>query len=234
MRRRLCPGEREAGCGSQLRHAHEQPHAEALVKATSQECRVEASRFEGPAFIASAAKPVRALAVPELLTEEPAGREVLMMDDTSVLRQPKDVTSCVQPRAPFAIFARRSGIRLIELDRLEHRPLAGKVVRGRELQAPVSRRIGWRVSDELGRLGEGASAAERRAGCGVCTSVERLRESLGPFFIRYAVVVGEAKRCAACVLRAGIPCRRRASAGASNQSCMTIEVDGFAYIPRGD
>jgi hypothetical protein len=157
-----------------------------------------------------------------------------MMDDTSVLLQPKDVTSCVQPRAPLAIFARRGRIRLIELDRLEHRPLAGKVVRGRELQAPVSRRSGRRVSDELRRLRQGASAAERCAGGGVCTSVERLRESLGPFFIWYAVVVGEAKRGAACVLNADIPRCRRASACASNQSCMTMEVDGFAYILRGD
>ncbi|HKI24390.1 MAG TPA: hypothetical protein VKA24_13340 [Gaiellaceae bacterium] len=90
------------------------------------------------------------------------------------------------------------------------------------------------MSDELRRLRQGASAAERCAGGGVCTSAERLREALGPFFIRYAVVVGEAKRCAACVLRAAIPRCRRASAGAWNQSCMTAEVDDFAYIPRGD
>ena len=88
------------------------------------------------------------------------------------------------------------------------------------------------MGDDLGRLSQGAAAADGDPGRGVSTPLERLSESLCPLLLRYAVVVREAEDCAPCVLDAGVPRRRRATAGSPKQARGTMKRDDVTHFFR--
>lgn len=90
------------------------------------------------------------------------------------------------------------------------------------------------MGDDLGRLSQGASAAEGDTGRGVRTTFESLCESLGPFSVRRAVVVSEAEHCAPGMLCTGVTCCRRATAGLTNQSRTRMVRDDVAHLFRCD